>query len=100
MTEHSFQGIAPSPSGRKCHPCVRYEMSPMSQAAHSVRTDTSVKTKPDVVVDFLDARGLTTRLDRGIAAVSDPLHGPLLLPAAERSAFFKEKTKQQTLSAV
>src|SRR6266481_3030094 len=34
ITEHSFQGITPSPKGKKCHPCVRYKLSPMSQAAH------------------------------------------------------------------
>src|SRR5579864_1343670 len=33
ITEHSFQGITPSPKGKKCHPCVRYKVSPMSQAA-------------------------------------------------------------------
>src|ERR1700682_391006 len=36
ITEHSFQGITPSPKGKKCHPCVRYKVSPMSQAAHHV----------------------------------------------------------------
>src|ERR1700686_3507452 len=36
ITEHSFQGITPSPStGRKCHLCVRYNVLPMSQVAHS-----------------------------------------------------------------
>src|ERR1700686_2804093 len=35
ITEHSFQGITPSPStGRKCHLCVRYNVLPMSQVAH------------------------------------------------------------------
>src|SRR6267154_6412009 len=33
ITEHSFQGITPSPKGKKCHPCVRYKLSPMCQAA-------------------------------------------------------------------
>jgi hypothetical protein len=33
MTEHSFQGITPSPKGKKCHPCVRYKLSPMCLAA-------------------------------------------------------------------
>src|ERR1700692_3776915 len=34
ITEHSFQGITPSPStGRKCHLCVRYNVLPMSQVA-------------------------------------------------------------------
>src|ERR1700676_1148695 len=33
ITEHSFQGITPSPKGKKCPPCVRYKVSPMSQAA-------------------------------------------------------------------
>src|ERR1700730_4105656 len=33
ITEHSFQGITPSPKGKKCHPCVRYKVSPMCQAA-------------------------------------------------------------------
>src|ERR1700676_3444844 len=37
ITEHSFQGITPSPKGKKCHPCVRYKVSPMSQAAHHPR---------------------------------------------------------------
>src|SRR5882762_3559518 len=35
ITEHSFQGITPSPKGKKCHPCVRYKLSPMCQAAQS-----------------------------------------------------------------
>src|ERR1700676_4077891 len=33
ITEHSFQGITSSPKGKKCHPCVRYKLSPMCQAA-------------------------------------------------------------------
>src|SRR5690242_5870999 len=33
ITEHSFQGITPSPQGKKCHPCVRYKLSPMCQTA-------------------------------------------------------------------
>src|SRR5262249_5426208 len=36
MTEHSFQGIHfLLEKRRKCNPCVRYEMSPMCQAAHN-----------------------------------------------------------------
>src|SRR5580704_15003131 len=36
MTEHSFQGISPSSKkAKECNPCVRYEMSPMSQVAHN-----------------------------------------------------------------
>src|ERR1700722_3829706 len=34
IAEHSFQGIAPSLYGRKSHLCVRYNVLPMSQAAH------------------------------------------------------------------
>src|SRR5438477_12624998 len=35
IAEHSFQGIgSPPSSGRKCHLCVRYDVLPMSQAAH------------------------------------------------------------------
>ena len=33
LTEHSFPGITPSPKAEKCHPCVRYKLSPMCQAA-------------------------------------------------------------------
>src|ERR1700730_12632882 len=34
ITEHSFQGMSPPPQkGRKCNPCVRYDLLPMSQAA-------------------------------------------------------------------
>src|SRR6202158_3839103 len=36
ITEHSFQGITPSPKGKECHPCVRYKLSPMCQAAQRV----------------------------------------------------------------
>src|SRR5271165_926871 len=35
ITEHSFQGIFSSPTQEgKCYPCVRYNVLPMSQAAH------------------------------------------------------------------
>src|SRR5712664_4812576 len=35
ITEHSFQGIIPSPStGRKCYLRVRYNVLPMSQVGH------------------------------------------------------------------
>src|ERR1700680_3453725 len=34
ITEHSFQGITPSQKGRKCNPCVRYDLLPMSRVAH------------------------------------------------------------------
>jgi hypothetical protein len=39
ITEHSFHGIHASPAkGKSCYPCVRYDLSPMSRAAHLVRT--------------------------------------------------------------
>src|ERR1700732_3546301 len=45
ITEHSFQGITPSPStGRKCYLCVRYNVLPMSQVAHKELA--SISTKP------------------------------------------------------
>jgi hypothetical protein len=41
MTEHSFHGINTSrpKKSEKCYPCVRYDLSPMSQAAHRPRRD-------------------------------------------------------------
>jgi hypothetical protein len=43
ITEHSFHGR----KGERCYPCVGYDLSPMSQAAH-VRTTVEVAHNPSV----------------------------------------------------
>src|SRR5438477_1082400 len=45
IAEHSFQGIgSPPSSGRKCHLCVRYDVLPMSQAAHKELPEVTPET--------------------------------------------------------
>ena len=45
--EHSFQGIPTSRANRrKCYPCVRYEVSPMSRAAHKGQSRCSRSDDP------------------------------------------------------
>ena len=47
LTEHSFQGITPSPKAEKCHPCVRYKtvtyVSGRSEIWHSSSQDHSIQ---------------------------------------------------------
>src|SRR5467141_2304458 len=66
ITEHSFQGITPSPKGKKCHPCVRYKVSPMCQAAHSLHGKTpSLRMRKD------SCRGKPILLACGISSNSE-----------------------------
>src|SRR6266704_1922719 len=46
ITEHSFHGITPSQKNRrKCHPCVRYDVLPMSQAAQNGSASSTPSTE-------------------------------------------------------
>jgi hypothetical protein len=83
MTEHSFQGIHfLLKKRRKCNPCVRYEMSPMCQAAHNGLAQASEALSPSwctfLVHNLPGMRPTRPSHDRIVEAAVEP--GPRGLP--------------------
>src|ERR1700694_1729762 len=79
ITEHSFQGITPSPKGKKCHPCVRYKVSPMSQAAQNQRTYLRKPlTVASTVASFRFSSCIQTRIFQACRGKTDMAHYTLI----------------------